>query len=294
MVKFKGIIHTNYHPSILSRYNQGESSIKIAKDYNVNYETILKIIRFYKNPIRKCGKSNKIYHFNENYFEKINSEDKAYFLGFVLADGYVSKNGLTISLQLADKHILEEFIKHINGNNKILEYHNKNSTYGKQSYCRLDLNSQKIKNDLNILGLNNNKTNIVSVPDIPQNLKHHFWRGVMDGDGWISLYKTTPKYINNKTKKITFYREKLICEVGLCGHINTINSFSIFLQENGLSHNRINKIKSIFRVKIMKDNLKFLDLIYSDYNTDLCLKRKYSKYLEYSKYFKNKLQVVSF
>jgi hypothetical protein len=283
MKNFKGIIHTNYHPTIIERYSQGESSVKIAKDFNVNYETILKIIRFYKKPIKKCGVSNRKYYFNENYFENIDSEDKAYFLGFILADGYVSKNGLKISLQLKDKHILEEFIKNINGNNNILEYYNQKSTYGLQSYCRLDLNSQKIKNDLNKLGFDNNKTNYINIPNILDDLKSHFWRGVFDGDGWISLYKVQPKYINKKNK-IKLYQEKTICEIGLCGHINTMNSFSLFLKENNMSHDKIKKIKNIFRIKISKDKLNFLKLIYSNFNENLCLKRKYLKYKDYLNY----------
>lgn len=44
MKKFKGIIHVIHHSSIIERYCKGESSVKIAQDFNVKYETILNMI----------------------------------------------------------------------------------------------------------------------------------------------------------------------------------------------------------------------------------------------------------
>lgn len=48
------------------------------------------------------------YSLNESYFEKIDSEEKAYFLGFLFSDGSVSKYSLNLSLAEVDKEILEK------------------------------------------------------------------------------------------------------------------------------------------------------------------------------------------
>jgi hypothetical protein len=55
--------------------------------------------------------------YNENYFEKIDSEDKAYFLGLICADGCILNNKKTYRYQVAlklhikDIEILKTFIK---------------------------------------------------------------------------------------------------------------------------------------------------------------------------------------
>lgn len=63
---------------IISLYNSGLSSIKIAKQLNCSDSYIRKVLN--KNNITL--RSNKIYRttqtFNEDYFEKIDTEDKAY------------------------------------------------------------------------------------------------------------------------------------------------------------------------------------------------------------------------
>ena len=75
-----------------------------------NLKEILK-----KNNIIPRNKSiaNRIYFCDDNYFEKIDSKDKAYFLGLLMADGNKYKNTVRIELQEKDKSILELFKKYI-------------------------------------------------------------------------------------------------------------------------------------------------------------------------------------
>ena len=51
-----------------------------------------------------------MYKINENYFEKIDSENKAYRIGFISADGNVYKNRLSIELNNKDDELLKHFI----------------------------------------------------------------------------------------------------------------------------------------------------------------------------------------
>ena len=48
---------------------------------------------------------------NYQFFEKIDSEEKAYFLGFIYSDGCVQSNSVTLKLQKKDIIILEKMKK---------------------------------------------------------------------------------------------------------------------------------------------------------------------------------------
>lgn len=78
------------------------------------------------------------YTFNEHYFDVIDSQDKAYWLGFFAADGYnhVSKGYIELRLHNQDREILEKFKVSINASNPIGLY--------KATYCNLSLYSQHL------------------------------------------------------------------------------------------------------------------------------------------------------
>ena len=52
----------------------------------------------------------RTYTLDEKYFDKIDSQNKAYILGFIYADGSINKGCLNITLSNKDVEILE-FIK---------------------------------------------------------------------------------------------------------------------------------------------------------------------------------------
>ena len=74
---------------IIERYNNGESSLQIAKDYNVTASSICGLLRRNGCVLRSNKINSRKYSFNENYFKNIDTAEKAYWLGFIAADGYV-------------------------------------------------------------------------------------------------------------------------------------------------------------------------------------------------------------
>lgn len=111
---------------LIKMYENGDSTIKIAKVFNCAVGTINK-------RLKKLGikmKSNKEYRtkysFDHNFFEIINTEEKAYWLGFMYADGNVRKrkNQSVIQIKVNDHEIIEKFIKSINGNMSVSHYTN--------------------------------------------------------------------------------------------------------------------------------------------------------------------------
>src|ERR1035437_6505732 len=121
---------------------KSKSSMEIGEIYNVSPNTVLKYLRNNGIIIRKQIPINPYNKktFNINYFETINSEDKAYFLGLLFADGCISGNCISISLKISDKHILENFKKCINGNIKIHEY-----ISNKKSECVISISDVKMR-----------------------------------------------------------------------------------------------------------------------------------------------------
>ncbi|MCI6458405.1 MAG: LAGLIDADG family homing endonuclease [Clostridium sp.] len=181
---------------IIEDYKKGMSGCKIAEKYEMKTHQIYYILK--KNGIKsRSNKENsRKYTHNEDFFEVIDTETKAYWLGFMYADGYISiastgQKVFGISLSIADKEHLERFKKDIQATNPINEY--KSTGYGKNStYCRIAITSDKTVNDLINKGVVEHKTNVLNFPtekQVPKYLIHHFIRGYFDGDGCITSYK---------------------------------------------------------------------------------------------------------
>ena len=140
--------------------------------------------RHYKDIILKFGgelkKVSVWCNFNIDYFEKIDSEDKAYFLGFIVADGCISESSNSIIIYQKETDILYDFKKCIKFEGDIF-------TSKTRNISNITITSNKTKNDLYKLGIYSNKTMIVKYPNISESLQNHFMRGVFDGDGCVSL-----------------------------------------------------------------------------------------------------------
>ena len=132
----------------------------------------------------------------EDYFETIDTEEKAYWLGFIMADGSVGiHNGqysMKISLSVKDRIILERFASAVDSSNKIWERDEvfklkTSSSYGKVfRKCCISISSKRMVESLFAHGVVLKKTGCESIPDIDEALKPHFLRGFFDGDGTAS------------------------------------------------------------------------------------------------------------
>lgn len=125
------------------------------------------------------------YKLNENFFETINSEDKAYFLGFLFADGYINEkiNMVDLTIHNKDKEILDKFIVCLYPEGRPLKTIRNN-------YLRLVINSPILVNDLIKHGCVQAKTFKLKFPAIPDTFQRDFIRGYFDGDGSICISKS--------------------------------------------------------------------------------------------------------
>ena len=87
---------------ILDRYNAGESVLSISYDFpERSYWSISEEIKASGIAVRGNDFTARKYRCNETYFDHIDSESKAYWLGFIYADGCISNNGYRFEVRLS-------------------------------------------------------------------------------------------------------------------------------------------------------------------------------------------------
>lgn len=127
---------------------------------------------------------NSKYYVNENFFEIIDTEEKAYVLGFWAADGWMAKRALFIATSEEDLDFLEK-IKNIIPTEAPIITKIKKSDFKRKKLAILSLARKKMYIDVQKLGYTDKKTENMIFPDIPKKLHKHFIRGFWDGDGYI-------------------------------------------------------------------------------------------------------------
>ena len=95
---------------LIKLYQQGNSTRQVAKEIGCSQNTVIRLLKENDIP-RRQPSSHRTHTFNYNYFDSIDTEEKAYFLGLLWADGFCDKNtgNIIISLQEEDGYILEKF-----------------------------------------------------------------------------------------------------------------------------------------------------------------------------------------
>ena len=129
---------------------------------------------------------------NGNYFNEIDSEEKAYWLGFIQADGCIYKQGASYRFQMnlsgKDKEHLEKFKSCIEAsypvNTKTVRVKGKDY---ESSFIRVD--SKEFCENLMLNGIFPRKTLNDSFPELEESLMRHYVRGFFDGDGGVKLDK---------------------------------------------------------------------------------------------------------
>lgn len=182
---------------ILDMYlNKSMTMKEIRKVYTTHYREIGKILKEFgiDTSYYQSRKVNR--NINKDYFEDINTEEKAYILGLLIADGCIRErksNQLYLTLELIDKEIIERVQKELKCDSSIYKsqrkrYYIKNE---KPTYT-FSVTDNKLCTDLakyGVVPLKTKKTDWLT-QDIPLELRKHFLRGLFDGDGSIGVYDT--------------------------------------------------------------------------------------------------------
>ena len=199
----------------------------------------------------------RLYRFDTDFFKLIDTEQKAYWLGFISADGWIEPklNRLGIGLQKSDRKHLEKFRDAINSNHPIYEKRD-------SSYFRIS--SKELIADLNNVGVFPAKSLKIDPYYVSEPLQHHYWRGVFDGDGWIQKDKLNRWLI------------------GICGSKAMVEGFQRFVLDMATSSAKIYMINNTYCIQFggVHFTRMIMDEMYSD--ATVFLDRKYEKWLEVS------------
>lgn len=276
---------------VIDLYNEHKSLTVVAKIIKADRNKLVKKLKALGIEIDYS--SNNVKDYDESFFEKINTDEKAYWFGFIYADGWVIKNHflnekgnqlkkykLAIELSSKDEEHLEKFAKTIclnfekkmitnrervdNFNYDIVLLEEEKRRY-KMSY--FEVNSKKIVEDLMNLGCVPNKTLIKKFPtynEVPKELMGAFMRGYADGNGSVNKY--------DKNWLVSTGSEDFAK-----GFLNELN---VQISEKITSIYKIRNANCwTFKLGSGKTAVKVFDLMYNE-KTTVYLERKYLKFIK--------------
>lgn len=244
---------------------QGKTYKQIATIYNVEKETVARLVRHYKFP-RLCYQ----------YFDKIDTEAKSYILGFIFADGSIfrskSKDSycLEIGLNKRDVEFLELVKREICPSNTI---------YYKGEKVVINISSKYLCEGLiNNFNITLNKSHNIylnfNISRIPINLRRHFIRGFFDGDGHVGTCKY--KYFAKKKKILN--TKVVVNRFGFTSsHINFLNYLIKVFSDLGFKSRLYNRDKytNNLHFNLNKKNIVTIyNFFYKDSNYFLTRKKK--------------------
>jgi intein-encoded DNA endonuclease-like protein len=267
-----------------NEFIKGAKPQEVMKKYNICYASIWNTIKRYNLPYKKTW-GREIF-FDIDFFEKIDTEAKAYWLGFIFADGSVVKtdknlqeyNRVCVSISAKDIAHLQklESILNFSKPNRIKIYKKTPNASFKSEYdtCYLHLNSIKLCSDIINHGCVPQKTydTTHNPQNIPDHLICHFIRGYFDGDGSISGKLKSPMFSITTSKNHNEWIQSYLMR--FCN----LNKTKLTFCRNAyqLDYGGINQIVRIFHY------------LYDD--ATIYLERKYNKFYSY---VSNREQTIS-
>lgn len=229
-----------------------------------------------------CAKKNRT--FDESYFDTIDTSAKAYYLGYIYADGWISmghrstsmtgddmsarKYEFGMQLQRQDRYVLESFNREIGGQHIIKDIHschlipgNNAPSYTESSVLRVY--SKRFVQSLCVHGISNDKTYSTNHPAVNDELFSHFLRGYFDGDGCVYANRHGMAQVHFTAYGSTFLQyiqSKLrdLYDIRSCIYAENVHKFRLVVFRYG-------------------DVRKLFNVLYAN-SHEYMLQRKYDKY----------------
>lgn len=247
---------------IIDKYLNEQYTLKqLGKEFNCSYSTIRNLLN--RHNIQSRG-NKQGYPRDEFYFNKIDSDEKAYWLGFLYADGCVHSNNNEISINITDKEHIEKFQKAIKAINHKPTITNDKRFENAKTLYQFSIKDKQLHQDLIKWGCVPQKSLIIEkIPNIPRDYVSHFLRGYFDGDGSLHYLQGTNNY------RISF--------VGTEAFLADIQKE---LQTNvSFKNNNTGKAYTL-QIAGRKQVERILNYLYQDSRPETRLDRKYQKYLD--------------
>ena len=206
---------------------------------------------------------------NEHKFDRIDTEEKAYWLGFIMADGCItdeSRLSLTLQRKSDEYNLLLRLQSFLETDN----YINEKTICDKRGFVSesyvFRVTSKVLCNRLKQLKIVTQKTGKECIPrGIPKRLYRHFIRGFFDGDGSLK------KSVNRNYLRMNIGSCSLLILEQIRDYVQEKTGYKISIYEN-------KKYKRMFY--LLESNSKyavaeFCKLIYR--RSKICLERKFNQ-----------------
>lgn len=265
------IISQELKGEIIEEYKSRPMTLEsLEEKYKLSHPTITKIL----NGIPKYTKA-VIYNpeLKECFFEGIDCEPKAYFLGLLIADGNIfidNKSGrqasISITLDSNDEYLLDTFKKLLNANTSI--------SHDGRGCSQIAVRSNKMAQDLEEYGVVPRKSFETYLPNIDDSLMPHLLRGILDGDGSIKSNQTN---IRGRYAHAISYcgTHQLMQDIADWCIVHDINNPIVYDYRNRcLSELKLQSIDSMY---------KFGEMIYD--NATIYMKRKKNTYDKFKQHY---------
>lgn len=268
----KRVLSKQQVQDMVQLYRNGKTYYELEKIYGISRNSILRHIHC-NGGIENRVCTNKKYSYNEKFFDNIDSEEKAYLLGLLYADGNNYRKDkktyrISISLQARDINILNQ-MKDVMGYNAPLRLYQPKDIKCQPQY-NLKFNGKYLSDSLIKLGVIPRKTYNLNFPTfLNEDLYRHFIRGCIDGDGSVCICKD--HYGIKNQGVITLSGTSEICN-GFKNYIESIFDIHVGIYNCKSTHIKQASIGGNIQV------LKILDWLYKD--AKIFINRKYFNYLK--------------
>jgi len=227
------IIPQEHKDGMVDLYLSGENLKNSALHFGYSVTACVGELRRRGIPTRTVSEAARKYKLDETFFDEINSEEKAYWLGFLTADGCIDKYSVRIVLHRKDKDHLSKFTEALKSSHPVYEYNITQNDHICQ-YCGVGINSKKLSSSIQKLGVVPKKSLIVKPYNVSPEFARHYWRGLIDGDGSLHVNPigSNPKY-----------------RVSLVGSKFIVEGFSTWVKSFTESRANVRPHKSIWEIK---------------------------------------------
>ena len=267
------IITEELKQEIIKYYLSQQMTMKQVEDkYELSHPTITKILK--DVPKYTKAKLNNP-NMKEHFFQEINEEAKAYFLGLLISDGNVFKDNtgrqasISITLDLKDEYMLEKFKEVLQANTSV--------GHDGRGCGQIAVRSNIMAEDLAKYGVVPRKSYNTYLPPISKEMMPHLIRGIFDGDGSI-MAKPNPSNDGHN---------RFLHSISFCGTHQLMEDISNYILENlGIKTAVYDyKDRSLSELKIQNiDNIaKFGYWIYR--NSTIFLNRKKDIFNDFLKHY---------
>lgn len=258
---------------VVDAYKSNMSLREIERQFGVSRQTTAKFLTQLGVKTTTGNHYRKYFH-QEDFFENIDTEEKAYWLGFFFADGYIvnkvrgyGQDGCGITLAIEDEQHLQKFKTAIKATNPI----NYDDSKVGQKQCKIVLTSQKTVDDLISHGCVKQKSLILEPPiGIPPTLMTHFIRGYFDGDGSITKTHTPGK--NFKTNEYC-YGVNITCTYDMALWLQEYFSMGSIAKEHRREYTYYYTLGGRLQL------IQFFHMLYD--NASIWMDRKYNRFKEF-------------